>query len=92
VRHVVAVQGLSGASIPLNLKAVCKVMVAAVRYRGSLIAALIMWIAAVHQWVSRCSGVNSEKTLTASPSVATTPSLQTNSNAKGVVLINPAPI
>jgi hypothetical protein len=87
--HAMAVQRLSGASIPLSLKAVCKVMVAAVRYRGSLIAALIMWIAAVHQWVSRCSGVNSEKTLTASPSVATTPSLQTNSNASGVVLSNP---
>jgi hypothetical protein len=66
-------------------------MVAAVRYRGSLIALFNMWTAIFQQYCSCWSGVNSPNTRTASPTVATTLSLHTNSNANGAVLIKPAP-
>jgi hypothetical protein len=49
-------------------------------------------MATLQKYSSRCSGVNSPYSLTASPRVfSTAPLLQTNSNANGVVLINHAP-
>jgi hypothetical protein len=80
----------SGASIPLSLRAVCSVMVAAVTYRGSLIALLSICSATVHQCSSRCSGVNSPITRTASPRVATAPSLQTSGANQSCFLPDPA--
>src|ERR1700738_4279521 len=46
-------------------------------------------MATLQEYSSRCSGVNSPYSLTASPRVFSTVPLHTNSNANGVVLINP---
>ena len=65
------------------------VIVAAVMYRGSLMALLRVRIATFQQCVSRSSGDNALISLTASPTVfSVVLSLQTNSNDSGLVLIN----
>ena len=83
-------QEISGgcASIPLKFRADCMVMVAAVMYRGSLIALLRVRIATFQQCVSRSPGDNSLISLMASPTVFRVVPLQTNSNDNGLVLIN----
>ena len=64
------------------------VIVAAVMYRGSLMALLRVRIATLQQCVSRSSGANSLISLMASPTVFSVVLLQTNSNDSGLVLIN----
>jgi hypothetical protein len=84
------VQGISSgcASIPLKFKADCMVMVAAVMYRGSLMALFSVRIATFQQCVSRSSGDNALISLMVSPTVFSVVPLQTNSNDSGLVPIN----